>query len=368
MTGLQVDRIDGVSRLLGSEIADFITLQPGDLREHEGGLWTLAGDDTVQGSSDGELIIANQDQDMIFGNSGDDTILGGRGNDFISGDAGNDFLRGDRDQDTIEGDAGNDTIFGGQQNDSIMGGDGDDYLSGDLDDDTLSGGNGEDTLIGGPGRDVFMAATGAGTDLISDFEQGIDIIQLPDGIDFNRLNITTNTLNQAVISVQQTGEVMLVLEGVPGNSLTQADFRFTDPTDDPLNADFQQRVLELTNQYRIENGLSPLTWNNLLDRAADSHSENMAVQDFFSHTDLQGQSSSDRGVTVGYGAFVGENIAVGYDTPEAVVQGWINSPPHRENLLNPLYQDIGIGYYYLENDTGSENWNHYWTQVFGSRS
>ncbi|UBF24763.1 CAP domain-containing protein [Kovacikia minuta CCNUW1] len=62
----------------------------------------------------------------------------------------------------------------------------------------------------------------------------------------------------------------------------------------------------------------------------------------------------------------GENIAAGYSTPEQVVQGWINSPGHRANLLNPSYTELGIGYYYLANDTGSVNYKSYWTQDFGS--
>lgn len=63
---------------------------------------------------------------------------------------------------------------------------------------------------------------------------------------------------------------------------------------------------------------------------------------------------------------MGENIAAGYSTPEAVVEGWKNSSGHRANLLNPNFTELGVGYYYLANDTGSVNYNRYWTQVFGS--
>jgi hypothetical protein len=62
---------------------------------------------------------------------------------------------------------------------------------------------------------------------------------------------------------------------------------------------------------------------------------------------------------------VGENIAAGQTTPEQVVQGWINSPGHRANMLSNNYTEIGIGYEFLANDTGSVNYNHYWAQVFG---
>lgn len=134
-------------------------------------------------------------------------------------------------------------------------------------------------------------------------------------------------------------------------------------------ADFEERVLELTNQYRIDNGLSPLTLNVLLDQAANNHSQNMAEQDFYDHTDLGGNGVGNRVSQIGYQfSWVGENIAAGYLTPEDVVQGWIDSPGHRANLLNPNFEEIGVGYYYLENDPGNETWRHYWTQVFGASS
>lgn len=129
---------------------------------------------------------------------------------------------------------------------------------------------------------------------------------------------------------------------------------------------FEARVLDLTNDFRRQNGLPPLALNNQLIAAAESHSRNMAFQDFFSHTGLDGSQVSDRARQQGYpSSFVGENIAVGYTTPEAVVQGWIDSQGHRENLLRTSYDEIGIGYHYLANDTGNVNYNHYWTQVFG---
>jgi len=101
--------------------------------------------------------------------------------------------------------------------------------------------------------------------------------------------------------------------------------------------------------------------------AAENHSENMALQDFFDHQGVNGDDVIDRISIIGYNYFTaGENIGAGYSTPEAVVEGWINSPGHRANLLNPDFTEIGVGYFFLENDTGNENWNHYWTQVFGT--
>ena len=133
------------------------------------------------------------------------------------------------------------------------------------------------------------------------------------------------------------------------------------------NIQFVNRVLELTNEHRANNGLNPLTINQELNASAYGHSRDMAQQDFFDHTGLDGSSFSDRNLEVGYDSNVGaENIAAGGPTPEETVQQWIDSPGHNRNLLNPEMTELGVGYFYLENDTGAENWNHYWTQVFGS--
>jgi len=127
------------------------------------------------------------------------------------------------------------------------------------------------------------------------------------------------------------------------------------------------QVLELTNEERTKAGLDPLKLNDKLANAADDHSDSMAQDDFFSHTGADGSSVSDRVESNGYQySTVGENIAAGQTTAQDVVQSWMDSPGHRANILNADYTEIGIGYEFLENDTGSVNYNHYWTQVFGT--
>ncbi|MEA5496002.1 CAP domain-containing protein [Limnoraphis robusta] len=139
------------------------------------------------------------------------------------------------------------------------------------------------------------------------------------------------------------------------------------PIEDQPPSSWVSEVIELTNNFRQNNGLQPLMFNSQLGNAAQQHSENMAFQDFFSHAGLDGSTASSRAQAQGYpSSFVGENIGAGYLSPEDVVQGWIESLGHRENLLNPNYTEIGVGYFYLENDQGLVNYNHYWTQVFGA--
>ncbi|WP_071516110.1 CAP domain-containing protein [Geitlerinema sp. PCC 9228] len=134
-----------------------------------------------------------------------------------------------------------------------------------------------------------------------------------------------------------------------------------------MNQELLDRVIERTNLERTQRGLSPLVPNQDLTEAAQTHSENMAFQDFFSHTGVNGADVSDRVLDEGYRyTSVAENIAAGYTNAEAVVEGWMNSPGHRENILNPDLKEIGVGYHFLANDTGDTNYNHYWTQVFAT--
>jgi uncharacterized protein YkwD len=88
----------------------------------------------------------------------------------------------------------------------------------------------------------------------------------------------------------------------------------------------------------------------------------MAINDFFDHTNLQGNGPGWRLTQAGYaGGGWGENIAAGYPDPTAVVQGWLDSDGHCANMLNPAFSLIGVGYAY----DGGSSYGHYWTQTFG---
>ncbi|KST65346.1 hypothetical protein BC008_21940 [Mastigocoleus testarum BC008] len=134
------------------------------------------------------------------------------------------------------------------------------------------------------------------------------------------------------------------------------------------NDEFIQEVLRLTNQERTKFALEPLVLGTELSQISQNHSLDMAINDFFSHKSPDGSSAVERAEAQGYlYPYIGENIAAGYSTPEAVVAAWMNSPGHRRNILNPYYEEIGIGYYYLENDTGNVNYRDYWTQNFSTQ-
>ena len=119
---------------------------------------------------------------------------------------------------------------------------------------------------------------------------------------------------------------------------------------------FESEVIRLVNEIRVENGLKPLTANWELSRIARYKSEDMYTNRYFSHTSptygTPFQMIKAFGLTY---RSAGENIAYGYKTPAAVVEGWMNSSGHRANILNPSYTQIGVGY--------CANGN-YWTQMF----
>jgi uncharacterized protein YkwD len=126
----------------------------------------------------------------------------------------------------------------------------------------------------------------------------------------------------------------------------------------------EAQVLKLTNDERAKAGCGALKTNTALTKAAEAHAADMVDQHYFAHDSLDGRSPFDRMKAAGYrGGAMAENIAVGYQDPAAVVEGWMNSAGHRKNILNCTYTVIGIGY-----DAGQvkPDWgNGSWVQDFG---
>ena len=107
-------------------------------------------------------------------------------------------------------------------------------------------------------------------------------------------------------------------------------------------------TLCLLNYERARAGLAPLVENQLLDVAAERHSDDMVTRRFFEHVNPDGTTPQARIDATGYVATrgTGENIAWGdggLASPAAIVDGWMHSPGHRENILRPQYREIGIG-------------------------
>lgn len=108
---------------------------------------------------------------------------------------------------------------------------------------------------------------------------------------------------------------------------------------------------------------TPLTWNAYLGTAAEAHSRAMANGNYLEHVNEQGHTPGDRAELAGYGGRqVGENLAAGLDTPGKVVDGWLASPGHCANLMNPAFSELGAAYAVdPRSDAGI-----YWTAMFGA--
>ncbi|SEI20758.1 CAP domain-containing protein [Pseudomonas fuscovaginae UPB0736] len=134
-----------------------------------------------------------------------------------------------------------------------------------------------------------------------------------------------------------------------------------------------QKLLEMINSARSQPrqcgsqsfaASAPLTWNALLASAAEGHSRNMANNNFFDHQDREGHTPGDRAELAGYIAQqIGENIAAGQDSGRKVVDGWLASPGHCANLMNPQFHELGAAYAIdPKSDSGI-----YWTALFGTQ-
>ncbi|MCM3320948.1 CAP domain-containing protein [Cytobacillus kochii] len=119
---------------------------------------------------------------------------------------------------------------------------------------------------------------------------------------------------------------------------------------------YEQQVLDLTNKERANAGLPALKLDVELSKVAREKSRDMQAKGYFDHNSPTYGSPFDMMKQFGISyTSAGENIAQGQQTPEEVVQAWMNSQGHRENILNSSYTHLGVGY--VEN-------GNYWTQMF----
>ncbi len=132
------------------------------------------------------------------------------------------------------------------------------------------------------------------------------------------------------------------------------------------------RVLDLVNQARAApracggrefKAARPLRWNDVLASAARLHAEDMARNNYFSHGGRDGSGPAQRIERAGYRyRSIGENIAAGQTKPEDVVAGWLKSPGHCANLMNPVFTEMGVAFAVEKNS----KLGVYWAQTFGT--
>ena len=199
-----------------------------DLTAYDGGYITLEGV-ALADLDAGQFRFDSPVPDRrLVGTGADETINAGEGNDRVAGRAGNDTIDGEGGNDVIAGGDGNDLVRGSEGDDRLSGGAGNDTLEGGEGADTLWGGTGDDSLSGGEGADSFAFGAGDGNDTISDFDTEVDLIDLRtvSGIDsFDDLAITQSG-NDAVIDLTETGGGQITLEDVTANDLSADHFLF----------------------------------------------------------------------------------------------------------------------------------------------
>ena len=139
---------------------------------------------------------------------------------------------------------------------------------------------------------------------------------------------------------------------------------------DAAMVEFEEEVLVLVNEVRgtgascggqAFGSASPLTMNPALRCAARVHSKDMSDREFFDHNNPDGEDPFVRMDRAGYTYFTaGENIAAGQTSPEQVMAGWMDSPGHCSNIMNPDFTEIGVGAF-----EGPGQFRFLWTQTFG---
>jgi uncharacterized protein YkwD len=133
----------------------------------------------------------------------------------------------------------------------------------------------------------------------------------------------------------------------------------------------QQRVLDLVNAARAHgrrcgresfDAAPPMQPSALLQKAAASHARDMASHEYFDHRARDGSEPRDRVRRTGYRwSLIGENIAFGPETAEEVVAGWLASPGHCSNIMDPRFRELGVGV-----ARGRKRGHIYWVQEFGN--
>jgi uncharacterized protein YkwD len=139
-------------------------------------------------------------------------------------------------------------------------------------------------------------------------------------------------------------------------------------------ANFEAELLQRVNARRATGtscgsrgsfaATGPLSWNAALAQAAGAHSVDMAVLAYFSHTSADGRTLADRVSATGYRwHLLAENIAAGYPSVQAVVDGWMASDGHCANIMNPNLRDIGVA---CAGAGGTDRYSNYWTMDLGA--
>ncbi|WP_420863668.1 calcium-binding protein [Algirhabdus cladophorae] len=191
-----------------------------------------SGANELRGGGGDDFILSGSDGSSLYGGSGNDTLTSGDDDDFLYGHNGDDILNGGGKRDMLYGGRGDDTLDGSFGIDQLYGGAGKDILRGGIGNDMLAGGHDDDTLDGGSGNDVFVFNRNAGNDVILDFKQNADQIDISAlGLrpaDYNGIitDALSNAGNNATLLDLDAlgGSGSILIEGLNHSDVALSDF------------------------------------------------------------------------------------------------------------------------------------------------
>ncbi|MEM9198156.1 MAG: hypothetical protein AAGD12_09915 [Pseudomonadota bacterium] len=215
------DTLLEIENLTGSDKNDILT---GDAGKNN--LVGEDGNDTIDGQDGNDRLVGGQGNDELTGGEGNDRIKGNDGGDLLIGNAGVDRLIGGAGSDAMFGGSNSDIMFGQSGSDAMRGGGGNDEMYGGGSNDTLTGDAGDDTLTGEAGADVFVINDGDGSDIITDFENGTDLIDLSGNSAVAFGDIGSIQFGDDLL-VTIDGAETVVLQNFLKADLNGADFIFT---------------------------------------------------------------------------------------------------------------------------------------------
>ena len=238
------EALDGSIEIRGIAAAD---LSASDFKMPDGettkitidGAWITRPTDPFNGSNNSQLFMDDESDGNAFGNGGQDRIFGGEGDDHLNGGSSADALYGEEGDDILEGGYGPDRLFGGEGDDRITAGSFEDGFVDNAYSDLLVGGEGNDQLTGGAGGDTFAFGRNHGSDWITDFGDGADVIDLSGlkGISgFDDLHLWSFG-TAAVVELTNQGGGRIWLQDTAVSDLGAEDFVFYEPPADAAPID-----------------------------------------------------------------------------------------------------------------------------------
>ena len=271
--------------------------------------------------------------------------------EVLHGYASADLLNARADKSQVYGLKGNDTLTSDNKSDVLLvGGSGSDSL-------IISGGNG--TLSGGEGSDTFELTYSADKKLSAVIE---DLIPTEDKIVVNFDGSTAPQISSSV-----SGNDVILRDGAGNFNVTLKGVRDNDYFDGTLSEQAWE-VLKFTNAEREKKNLSALTLSEGLTAGASIRAQEITSLGVLglltNHTRPDDKGNYDtvfKEVGKEYLTY-GENLDGGAATPQEVVEQWMSSNSHKENILKTAYKKIGVGYNY--DDPDPTNHRYYWTQLF----